>query len=181
MSRGGRPDLASAKLPAVRCPTLLIVGGADDAVLELNREAASRLRCYHRLPSSQGRPICSRSRERWTRWHGWQSAGSQTTSRCRARARATCVRGLIQQMRQVAPRRVSQGSRRSPTRRATVRLQAKHGISFMACMTSNGSRTRRRWCSTHGAAPPTAPSAVDCAADIRSLAAVAARLPFPPT
>ena len=49
VSRGGRPDLASAKLPAVRCPTLLIVGGADDAVLELNREAASRLRCYHRL------------------------------------------------------------------------------------------------------------------------------------
>ena len=49
VSRGGGPDLASAKLPAVRCPTLLIVGGADDAVLELNREAASRLRCYHRL------------------------------------------------------------------------------------------------------------------------------------
>ncbi len=49
VSRGGRPDLAGPRLPAVRCPTLLIVGGADSDVLELNRAAASQLRCPHRL------------------------------------------------------------------------------------------------------------------------------------
>jgi putative phosphoribosyl transferase len=49
VSRGGRPDLAGARLEAVRAPTLLIVGGRDDAVLELNREAAQRLRCEHRI------------------------------------------------------------------------------------------------------------------------------------
>ncbi|HEX7443169.1 MAG TPA: phosphoribosyltransferase family protein, partial [Acidimicrobiales bacterium] len=37
VSRGGRPDLAGASLPSVRCPTLLIVGGADVEVIELNR------------------------------------------------------------------------------------------------------------------------------------------------
>jgi predicted phosphoribosyltransferase/pimeloyl-ACP methyl ester carboxylesterase len=48
ISRGGRPDLA-ANLPAVRAPTLLIVGGADDQVLELNRAAQARLRCPSEL------------------------------------------------------------------------------------------------------------------------------------
>jgi putative phosphoribosyl transferase len=45
VSRGGRPDLAGARLSSVRCPTLLIVGGADLEVLELNRGAGTRLRC----------------------------------------------------------------------------------------------------------------------------------------
>jgi putative phosphoribosyl transferase len=49
VSRGGRPDLAGARLGAVRAPTLLIVGGRDEAVLELNREAAEQLRCEHRI------------------------------------------------------------------------------------------------------------------------------------
>ncbi len=49
VSRGGRPDLAGERLPDVRCPTLLIVGGHDPEVLELNRQAASRLRCPHRV------------------------------------------------------------------------------------------------------------------------------------
>lgn len=49
VSRGGRPDLAGPRLAAVRAPTLLIVGGADRAVLELNRQAASRLRCPCRI------------------------------------------------------------------------------------------------------------------------------------
>jgi putative phosphoribosyl transferase len=49
VSRGGRPDLAGARLPLVRCPTLLIVGGADHQVLELNRKAATHLRCESRL------------------------------------------------------------------------------------------------------------------------------------
>jgi len=44
VSRGGRPDLAVARLPAVRAPVLLIVGGHDEIVLELNREAQSLLR-----------------------------------------------------------------------------------------------------------------------------------------
>jgi putative phosphoribosyl transferase len=49
VSRGGRPDLAGARLGAVRAPTLLIVGGRDEAVLELNREAAEQLGCEHRI------------------------------------------------------------------------------------------------------------------------------------
>jgi putative phosphoribosyl transferase len=44
VSRGGRPDLAAARLPAVRAPVLLIAGGHDQIVLELNREARSVLR-----------------------------------------------------------------------------------------------------------------------------------------
>jgi putative phosphoribosyl transferase len=48
VSRGGRPDLA-LKLSAVRAPTLLIVGGADNQVLELNREAQQQLRCANEL------------------------------------------------------------------------------------------------------------------------------------
>ena len=40
---GGRPDLAGDALPRVRAPTLLIVGGEDTHVLELNREALERL------------------------------------------------------------------------------------------------------------------------------------------
>lgn len=49
VSRGGRPDLASARLGDVTAPTLLVVGGADDVVLDLNREAAALLRCPHEL------------------------------------------------------------------------------------------------------------------------------------
>jgi putative phosphoribosyl transferase len=43
VSRGGRPDLAAARLPEVRAPTLLIVGGADVEVLRLNRWALELL------------------------------------------------------------------------------------------------------------------------------------------
>jgi putative phosphoribosyl transferase len=49
VSRGGRPDLAEPRLAQVRAPTLLIVGGLDRAVLELNRQAQARLRCDSRL------------------------------------------------------------------------------------------------------------------------------------
>ncbi|GJF27990.1 putative phosphoribosyl transferase [Kitasatospora sp. NE20-6] len=49
VSRGGRPDLAGDRLPAVTAATLLIVGGADTTVLELNRRAADALRCEHEL------------------------------------------------------------------------------------------------------------------------------------
>jgi putative phosphoribosyl transferase len=44
VSRGGRPDLAGAALDRVRTPTLLIVGGADFGVIELNELACARLR-----------------------------------------------------------------------------------------------------------------------------------------
>lgn len=49
VSRGGRPDLAGERLGLVRAPTLLVVGGRDDVVLELNRRAAAQLRCEHRV------------------------------------------------------------------------------------------------------------------------------------
>ena len=49
VSRGGRPDLAGDRLGGVTAPTLLIVGGADPTVLELNREAQKRLRCENDL------------------------------------------------------------------------------------------------------------------------------------
>ena len=44
VSRGGRPDLAGDALPQVKCPTLLIVGGLDYPVIEMNQEAFARLR-----------------------------------------------------------------------------------------------------------------------------------------
>jgi putative phosphoribosyl transferase len=49
VSRGGRPDLAGDYLAQVRAPTLLIVGGRDQLVLELNRQALARLAAPSRL------------------------------------------------------------------------------------------------------------------------------------
>jgi len=50
VSRGGRPDLAGADvLPNVAAPTLLIVGGRDDVVIELNQRALALLTCEKRL------------------------------------------------------------------------------------------------------------------------------------
>jgi len=49
VSRGGRPDLARPRLAAVTSPTLLIVGGDDKAVLDLNRRARAELRCENDL------------------------------------------------------------------------------------------------------------------------------------
>jgi putative phosphoribosyl transferase len=49
VSRGGRPDLAGDALPQVGAPTLLIVGGYDEVVLGLNREAFEVLHCEKRL------------------------------------------------------------------------------------------------------------------------------------
>ena len=45
VSRGGRPDLAGDALPKVQAPTLLIVGGNDDIVIELNEMARDQMRC----------------------------------------------------------------------------------------------------------------------------------------
>ena len=49
VSRGGRPDLAGDALESVRAPTLLIVGGDDTVVLDLNEQALRRLECVKEL------------------------------------------------------------------------------------------------------------------------------------
>jgi pimeloyl-ACP methyl ester carboxylesterase len=49
VSRGGRPDLAADSLATVRSPTLLIVGGADHGVIELNEQAFALLGCEKSL------------------------------------------------------------------------------------------------------------------------------------
>jgi putative phosphoribosyl transferase len=49
VSRGGRPDMAHDALGAVKAPTLLIVGGDDEVVIELNRQALQKLSCEKRL------------------------------------------------------------------------------------------------------------------------------------
>ena len=49
VSRGGRPDLAGDALPKVHAPTLLIVGGNDDIVIELNEMARDQIRCEAKL------------------------------------------------------------------------------------------------------------------------------------
>jgi putative phosphoribosyl transferase len=49
VSRGGRPDLAGGALPKVQAPTLLIVGGNDDIVIELNEMARDQMRCEVKL------------------------------------------------------------------------------------------------------------------------------------
>jgi len=49
VSRGGRPDLAGDALPRVQAPTLLIVGGNDDTVIELNEMARDQMRCEVKL------------------------------------------------------------------------------------------------------------------------------------
>ncbi|HZX25249.1 MAG TPA: alpha/beta family hydrolase [Woeseiaceae bacterium] len=54
VSRGGRADLAGDELPRVQAPTLLVVGGADLQVLELNRRARDRMRCHTEIEIVEG-------------------------------------------------------------------------------------------------------------------------------
>ncbi len=54
VSRGGRPDLTGNRLGVVTAPTLLIVGGLDHTVLDLNRRAQAKLRCENRLTVIEG-------------------------------------------------------------------------------------------------------------------------------
>lgn len=49
VSRGGRPDLVGAELAQVKAPTLLIVGGNDDVVIEMNRAAFEKMKCPKEL------------------------------------------------------------------------------------------------------------------------------------
>jgi len=54
VSRGGRPDLAGDALPRVEAPTLLIVGGRDEQVVALNRDAMRSMRCDAQLELVDG-------------------------------------------------------------------------------------------------------------------------------
>lgn len=54
VSRGGRPDLAHTYLPKVKAPTLLIVGGLDYIVIELNQQAYAALTCPKKLVIVEG-------------------------------------------------------------------------------------------------------------------------------
>ena len=54
VSRGGRPDLAMDALPSVQAPTLLIVGGLDDVVIELNKQAYERIKAEKQLTIVKG-------------------------------------------------------------------------------------------------------------------------------
>lgn len=79
VSRGGRPDLAGPALADVRAPTLLIVGGDDTMVLDLNRRAQSLLRCRTGWRWSRAPPTSSRNRARWRRSPAWPGPGSPST------------------------------------------------------------------------------------------------------
>ena len=80
VSRGGRPDLASEVLPDVAAPTLLIVGGNDEVVLELNREAYNLLTCTRQLDIVPGAdpPLCRARNARRSRPPGRRSGLSIT-------------------------------------------------------------------------------------------------------
>jgi pimeloyl-ACP methyl ester carboxylesterase len=49
VSRGGRPDLAGDALPRVKAPTLLVVGGDDEPVIEMNRDAMRQMHAHVEL------------------------------------------------------------------------------------------------------------------------------------
>lgn len=49
VARGGRPDMAETYLPLVACPTLLVVGGKDEAVIQMNQRAFDMIRCTKQL------------------------------------------------------------------------------------------------------------------------------------
>jgi putative phosphoribosyl transferase len=79
VSRGGRPDLAGDYLRSVSAPTLLIVGGNDDVVIELNEDAWAKLRCEkelvvvpgatHLFPEPGALERVSRMAQRWFTRH----------------------------------------------------------------------------------------------------------------
>ena len=81
VSRGGRPDLAGDALSKVQAPTLLIVGGNDDIVIELNERARDQMRCEVKWRLFPTRRICLRNRVHWSKWQNWQAIGSSTTRR----------------------------------------------------------------------------------------------------
>jgi putative phosphoribosyl transferase len=54
VSRGGRPDLAGEALPKVKAPTLLIVGGEDHVVIDLNEQARTQMKCERKIDIVRG-------------------------------------------------------------------------------------------------------------------------------
>jgi dienelactone hydrolase len=54
VSRGGRPDLAGEALPKVKAPTLLIVGGEDHVVIDLNEQARAQMKCECKIEIVRG-------------------------------------------------------------------------------------------------------------------------------
>jgi len=76
VSRGGRADLAHDYLSAVQAPTLLIVGGNDDVVIELNKQALRLLRCTKDLVIIPGATHLFEGRGAlWKRLHAWRRNG----------------------------------------------------------------------------------------------------------
>ena len=80
VSRGGRPDLAGEALPKVKAPTLLIVGGNDDIVIELNEQVRDKMRCEVSLRLFQARHTFLKNPERWKKWHNSRVSGFRVTS-----------------------------------------------------------------------------------------------------
>jgi putative phosphoribosyl transferase len=88
VSRGGRPDLAGDYLARVRAPTLLIVGGDDDVVVDLNRQAFAVLRCpkdlviipgaTHLFPEPGALEEVARLASAWFVRHLGHGGGSET-------------------------------------------------------------------------------------------------------
>ena len=78
VSRGGRPDLAADRLPYVTAATLLLVGGRDPEVLELNRRAAAMLRCPHRLVVIEAAGHLFSEPGTLSGWRAWPPNGSGT-------------------------------------------------------------------------------------------------------
>jgi pimeloyl-ACP methyl ester carboxylesterase len=83
VSRGGRPDLAGEVLPLVRAPTLLIAGGADIGVIELNKDALARLRGPKALEIVPGGTHLFPSTVRWTKSSSVPPDGSSDICRHR--------------------------------------------------------------------------------------------------
>lgn len=52
--RGGRTDLAEEKIPEVKAPTLMIAGGLDQTIVELNRKSAKQMNCLNKLVIIEG-------------------------------------------------------------------------------------------------------------------------------
>ena len=80
VSRGGRPDLAGDALRRVQAPTLLIIGGNDDVVIELNEMARDQMRCEVKLEIIPGATHLFEEPVRLNKWRNWQAIGFHFTS-----------------------------------------------------------------------------------------------------
>lgn len=88
VSRGGRPDLAGEALARVEAPTLLMVGGRDEPVIEMIATPCARCTRTSSSRSCRQPRICSRNRTRSRRWPAWPPAGSRATWVARPQVRS---------------------------------------------------------------------------------------------